>query len=143
MIIEDAVKDKVDFLLNRTPKNMAHHLGIAFLEFSRKSMRASMPVNSETIQPFGMLHGGASVVLSETLCSVGAWLNIQEPDKIAVGVEINANHLRPARLGGIVYGTAEPIQVGRTLQVWQCRIVNEMGKQVCISRCTLAVVNKR
>ena len=102
-----------------------------------------MIVGPQTIQPFGMLHGGASVALSETLCSVGAWLNISEPDKIAVGVEINANHLRPAHTGTTVVAIAQPIQIGRTIQVWECTIVNENEKPVCISRCTLSVVNKR
>lgn len=143
MIIEDAIKDKVDFLMKQAQKNMAHSMEINFLEFSRKTMRASMAVGPQTIQPFGMLHGGASVALSETLCSVGAWLNVSEPDKIAVGVEINANHLRPARIGTTVFATAEPIQIGRSIQVWQCKIVNEMEKQICISRCTLSVVNRR
>lgn len=143
MIIEDTVKDKVDFLMNKSPKNMAHSMGVEFLEISRKIMRASMEVGPQTIQPFGMLHGGASVALSETLCSVGAWLNVSDPDKIAVGVEINANHLRPARLGTTVFATAKPIQIGRTIQVWQCTIVNEMEKPICISRCTLSIVNNR
>lgn len=143
MIIEEAVKEKVDYLLNKSPKNMAHSMGINFQEFSLKKLRAFMTVGNQTIQPFGMLHGGASVALSETLCSVGAWLNVTEPDKIAVGVEINANHLRPVRLGETVFATAEPIQVGRTIQVWQCRIINEKEKPICISRCTLSVVNHR
>src|SRR5690625_7267140 len=143
MIIEEAVKDKVDYLLNRSPQDMAYFLGIYLQEFSRKKLRASMTVGNQTIQPFGMLHGGASVALSETLCSVGAWLNVTEPDKIAVGVEINSNYLRPARLGETVFATAEPIQVGRTIQVWQCRIVNEIEKPICISRCTLSIVNHR
>lgn len=143
MIIEDAIKEKADFLLNSSPKNMAHFMDITFLEFSRHTLRASMAVDSQTIQPFGMLHGGASVALSETLCSVGAWFNISDPDKIAVGVEINANHLRPAKLGSTVFGIAQPVHMGRTIQVWQCRILNEQDKPVCISRCTLSVVNRR
>src|SRR5690625_1899295 len=140
MIIEEAVKDKVDYLLNRSPQNMAHSMGIKFQEFSRKKLQASMTVGNQTIQPFGMLHGVASVALSETLCSVGAWLNVNEPDKIAVGVEINANHLRPARLGETVFATAEPIQVGRTIHVWQCHIMNEKEKPICMSHCTRAML---
>src|SRR5690625_6383480 len=94
MIIEEAVKDKVDYLLNRSPQNMAHSMGIKFQEFSRKKLQASMTVGNQTIQPFGMLHGGASVALSETLCSVGAWLNVNEPDKIdRKSTRLNSSHV--------------------------------------------------
>ena len=101
-----------------------------------------MPVDDRTVQPFRILHGGASVALAETLCSVGGWLNIPE-SKTAVGVEINANHHRSVREGGKVTAVATPLQIGRTMQVWETKINDERGKLVCSSRCTLAIIDKR
>ena len=104
---------------------------------------AKMPVDHRTVQPFRILHGGASVALAETLGSVAAILCL-EPDskKQVVGVEINANHLSSAREGTWVYGTVKPIRVGRTMQVWNIEIKDEKGKLVCISRLTIAVVER-
>ncbi len=124
-------------------KNMGHALGMDFELISRSEMRASMPVNENTTQPFGLLHGGASVALAETLASIGAHLNIDDDSKMAVGLEINANHIRPVRFGGSVTGIAKPIHRGKQTQVWEIRIETDNGKLVCISRCTLAVVNRR
>lgn len=124
-------------------KNMGHALGMNFELISRSEMRASMPVNENTTQPFGLLHGGASVALAETLASIGAHLNIEDDSKMAVGLEINANHIRPVRFGGKVTGIAKPIHRGKQTQVWETRIETENGKLVSISRCTLAVVNRR
>lgn len=102
-----------------------------------------MPVNENTIQPFGILHGGASVALAETLVSIGAWLNIDENKKSAVGIEINANHIRAVKKGGTVIGTGRPVHIGKQTQVWEAKIrTRETNKLVCISRCTLAIVNK-
>lgn len=122
---------------------MGHALGIEFELISRAEMRASMPVDENTTQPFGILHGGASVALAETLASIGAHLNLDDDSKMAVGLEINANHIRPVRLGGKVTGIAKPIHRGKQTQVWETRIETENGKLVSISRCTLAVVNSR
>jgi len=143
MKIESKIKEKADALLSSTQKSMGEALGIEFTSLGRDEMRASMPVNENTVQPFGILHGGASVALAETLASVGAYLNIEDDTKMAVGLEINANHIKPVRLGGRVTGIAKPLHRGASTQVWETRIETESGKLVCISRCTLAIVNKR
>lgn len=143
MKIETKIKEKADALLSSTQKSMGEALGIEFTAIGCDEMRASMPVNENTVQPFGILHGGASVALAETLASVGAYLNIEDDTKMAVGLEINANHIKPVRLGGRVTGIAKPLHRGTSTQVWETRIETESGKLVCISRCTLAIVNKR
>ena len=140
MIIEESIKEKVQYFLNKNEANMGTALGMKFLKISRKEMIGEMPVDERTVQPFRVLHGGASVALAETLCSVGAWIHLPE-NKTAVGIEINANHHRPVKEGGKVTATATPIQVGRTIHVWETKIVDERGKLVCTSRCTLAIVN--
>jgi len=114
-------------------------LGIEILELTPKRVVASMPVDERTRQPFGILHGGASVALAETVASLGAIMNVDIEKSSAVGLEINANHLR-AKREGIVTATATPFHVGRSTQVWDIRIVDEEERPVCISRCTLAVV---
>jgi uncharacterized protein (TIGR00369 family) len=116
-------------------------LGIEVVEASKERVVARMPVGPKTHQPFGLLHGGASVALAETVASTGAWMNIDQAKQHVVGIEINANHLRGKR-DGIVTATATPVHVGRSTQVWEVRIVDEAGKMVCISRCTLAAVPK-
>lgn len=143
MQIEDAIKEKFDLFFKQKQKNMGHALGLEFLIVSRTEMRATMPVNENTTQPMGILHGGASVALAETLASVGGYLNLTDENKIVVGLEINANHVRPVSAGKIVTGISKPIHRGSQTQVWETRIENEDGKLVSISRCTLAVVNKR
>ncbi|PWN06745.1 esterase [Rhodohalobacter mucosus] len=124
-------------------KTMGDALGFAYTKISRDEMIAEMPVNENTIQPFGILHGGASVALAETLCSIGAWLNLDSDDKTAVGLEINANHIKAVRSGGTVRGIARPVHRGAQTQVWETRIETESGKLVCISRCTLAIIRHR
>jgi 1,4-dihydroxy-2-naphthoyl-CoA hydrolase len=116
-------------------------LGIEVVEASRERVVARMPVGPRTHQPFGLLHGGASVALAETVASTGAWMNVDQSKENVVGLEINANHLRGKR-DGIVTATATPVHVGRRTQVWEVRIADEAGKMVCISRCTLAAVPK-
>ncbi len=103
--------------------------------------RARMPVDHRTVQPMGIVHGGASVALAETLGSVASWLCLDD-SKAAVGLEINANHLR-AVTEGTVTGTARALHVGRSTQVWEIRIEDEAGRPVCVSRLTLAVVPRR
>ncbi|TVR15953.1 MAG: hotdog fold thioesterase [Balneolaceae bacterium] len=124
-------------------KTMGDALGLEFLHISRNELRARMPVNENTIQPFGILHGGASVALAETLASVGAYLNLTSEKKAAVGLEINANHIKPVRIGGSVLGIAKPIHRGSQTQVWETRIETEDQKLVSISRCTLAIIDRR
>lgn len=119
---------------------MPGHLGIEIIEVGDDFLRAKMPVDNRTRQPMGLLHGGASVVLAETLGSVAALLCIEEDNKSAVGVEINANHLRSARKGW-VYGTATPVKIGRTLQVWNIDIRDEKDKLLCVSRFTAMAVD--
>lgn len=140
MIIEKSIKEKAQRFLDLNEANMGTSIGIKFLKISKEEMIAEMPVNERTVQPFRVLHGGASVALAETLSSVGAWVHLPE-NKTAVGLEINANHHRAVKEGGKVTGTAKPIQIGRTIHVWETRITDERGKLVCTSRCTLAIVN--
>ena len=115
------------------------HLGIELTEIGPDHLIARMPVDHRTRQPFGILHGGASVLLAETLVSCAATL-VVAPGKAAVGMEINANHLRPVSSGWVA-GTARPISLGRRTQVWEVRIVDGDDKLVCVSRCTLAVID--
>lgn len=118
---------------------LVEHLGIEILEVGSDLIRGRMPVDQRTHQPFGLLHGGASVALAETLGSMGASLYIDPEHVMAVGLEINANHLR-AVTSGWVTGTARPIHIGRSTQVWDIRIEDERGRQTCISRLTMAIV---
>lgn len=129
--------------LNRMGKNnMVEHLGIEFTEIGEDFISARMPVDGRTHQPMGLLHGGASVVLAETLGSVAAQCCLDAAKQYAVGLEINANHLRGVR-SGYVYGTTKPLHIGKSTQVWEIRITNEEGAMVCISRITMAVLNKK
>lgn len=143
MYIEEDIKEKFEVFSSRKQKNMGHALGLEFEHVSRNEMRATMPVNENTTQPMGILHGGASVALAETLASIGGYLNLKDENKIVVGLEINANHVRPVPAGNKVTGISKPIHRGAQTQVWETRIENENGKLVSISRCTLSVVNKR
>ena len=113
-------------------------LGIRFTELGPDYLRGTMPVDSRTHQPYGLLHGGASVLLAETLGSSAGNLSVPE-GKLCVGIEINANHVRAAR-DGTVTGTARALHVGGSTQVWEIRIEDERGRLVCVSRLTLAVV---
>jgi 1,4-dihydroxy-2-naphthoyl-CoA hydrolase len=123
--------------------SMSGYLDIEFTEVGDDYLVAKMPVDHRTIQPFRILHGGASVVLAETLGSVASVLCIADMSKYqAVGVEINANHLSSAREGTVVYGTVRPIRVGRTMHVWNIEIKDERGKLVCVSRLTVAIVER-
>jgi 1,4-dihydroxy-2-naphthoyl-CoA hydrolase len=119
--------------------HLAVTLGIALTELTPERVVATMPVDDRTRQPFGILHGGASVALAETVASLGGTMNVDLERFAVVGVEINANHIR-AKRDGVVTGTATPIHLGRSTQVWEIRIVDEQDRPVCVSRCTLAVV---
>lgn len=141
MYIEDEIRDKVDRFMNISQKNMGDALGIEFLSFKKDEVKASMPVNENTVQPFGILHGGASVALAETLASIGAWLQTGD-SQTAVGVEINANHIRAISKGENVIGTAKPVKTGRKVQVWETKIHTDEGKLVCVSRCTLMIISR-
>ena len=126
-------------LLKAANRNTAvEHLGIEFVEVGDDFLRARVPVDHRTIQPFGLLHGGVSVVLAETLGSVGAYHASPEGHR-GVGLDINANHLRAATSGWVT-GTARAVHIGRTTQVWQIDMVNDAGELTCVSRITMAVL---
>lgn len=114
-------------------------LGIEIVEVGKDRVVARMAVTPKVHQPFGLLHGGASVALAETVASAGAWMNVDQSRERVVGLEINANHLRGKR-DGVITAVATPVHVGRRTQVWEVRIADENDKPVCVSRCTLAVV---
>jgi 1,4-dihydroxy-2-naphthoyl-CoA hydrolase len=122
----------------RNANSMVEHLGIEFVALTENSLSARMPVDERTKQPFGLLHGGANVVLAETLGSVAGNLVVPD-DKMVVGVEINANHLRVVR-DAYVIGTTTPVHLGRSTQVWDIKIEDAEGRLSCVSRLTLAVV---
>ncbi|WP_299012953.1 hotdog fold thioesterase [uncultured Photobacterium sp.] len=128
--------------LNQTSVNtLVEHLGIEYCEFDDNSLSAVMPVDARTHQPLGMLHGGASVVLAETLGSLAANMCVDD-GKYCVGLDINANHVRAVR-SGIVKGKAVPLHLGATTQVWQIEITDERGRLVCTSRLTMAVMKHK
>jgi len=131
-------------LLNKmSENNMVGHLGIEFTEVTTDYICAKMPVDSRTKQPMGLLHGGASVVLAESLGSIASWLSLEDPNKqAAVGVEINANHLKSVR-EGYVYAKCTALKVGRTMHVWDIKITNEANDLVCVCRLTTAVIQQR
>lgn len=121
---------------------MGDFIGIRFSELGDTHLSATMPVDHRTKQPYGLLHGGASVTLAETLGSVGSALVIDPENFICVGQEINANHIRSAQSGQVT-GTATPIHLGTTSHVWEIKIHDEQGKLVCVSRLTVAILKKR
>lgn len=127
---------------NKVPKTLMEALGIELLEMTDEKVIATMPVEGRTHQPFGYLHGGASVALAETVASVGSYNLIDQEKCICFGLEINANHLRSKR-DGIVTAIGTPIHKGQTTMVWEVRIVDEEDHLLCISRCTVAIKEKR
>ena len=121
---------------------MSEHLGIEWLDLGDDFIKAKMPVDHRTNQPYGLLHGGASCVLAETLGSVASYLVIDSSQFYCVGIEINANHIRSVK-NGFVYGVCSPLHLGSSTHVWDIRIANEEGKLVCISRLTVAVMKMK
>ncbi|MGB3461870.1 hotdog fold thioesterase [Rhodanobacter lindaniclasticus] len=121
---------------------MMEALGIRITAIGDDWLQGTMPVDARTHQPYGLLHGGASVALAETLGSTAAMLTLDPAQELAVGLDINANHIRGVR-SGTVAGTAKMLHIGRTTQVWEIRIENEDGALVCISRITMAVIAAR
>lgn len=120
---------------------LAEHLGIQFTELGEDYLKASMPVDARTHQPYGLLHGGASAALAETLGSVCSALVINRQKFICVGIEINANHIRSVK-SGIVTGVCKPIHIGGSTHVWDIRIHDEHNRLICISRLTVAILKK-
>ena len=132
----------LDQINQRGRDSMVEHLNIVFTAMDDSSLAASMPVDNTTKQPFGRLHGGASVALAETVGSAAANLCVDLDHFVCVGMEINANHVRPVQDGQVV-GVARPVHIGRSSHVWEIRIVDENSNLVCISRLTMAVVERR
>ena len=128
--------------LKPVEETIAGVLGIELTDIAEDKVVATMPVHAATHQPFGQLHGGASVVLAETVASVGTWHLIDQETEIAVGLEINANHIR-GKQDGIVTAIGTPLHKGRTTMVWDIKIVDEEERLICVSRCTVAIVKKR
>ena len=128
--------------INETAKNsMIGHLGIEITEIGKNYIKGKMPVDKRTTQPFGFLHGGASVTLSETLGSFGSGLICEKKGNTVVGIEINANHIKSVKKG-YVYGTSSPLHVGKKTHVWETKIIDESDRLICVSRLTVAVLQK-
>ncbi len=123
-------------------KSMVGHIGIEFTEIGEDYIKAKMPVDHRTIQPMGLLHGGASLVLAETLGSIGATMLTDINKQACVGLEINANHIKSAKKG-FVHGIAKPIHIGKKTQVWEIKISNDDDELVCISRITIAIIDRK
>lgn len=129
--------------INAFSKNtMVDRIGIEFTEIGEDFVKATMPVDERTVQPLRLLHGGASVALAETLGSVAATMTVDPNEQYCVGLEINANHIKSAK-SGIVEGTARPLHIGKKTQVWEIKITNEDKQLVCVSRITMAVIDKK
>lgn len=126
----------------RSPGTMIDHIGIIITEVGDTYLKGTMPVDHRTVQPMGILHGGASVALAETLGSLAANLVVDNEQKYCVGLDINANHIRAARKG-FVTGIAKPLHIGSSTQVWSIEITDEENKLVCISRLTMAVLERK
>lgn len=132
----------LEHLHHRNQGTMAEWLGITFIEIGNDYLKATMPVNARTKQPMGILHGGANVALAETLASVAANMVLNHETHYAVGLEINANHIRSTATG-LVTGMTRPLHLGRSTQVWQIDIFNEKGDLSCTSRMTAAVMLRK
>lgn len=121
---------------------LMNSLGIEVKEVSKEKVIMTMPVDERTRQPFGLLHGGASVALAETVASMGAFINIDPDTQGIVGLEINANHIKGKR-DGIVTAIGTPLHIGKSTQIWETKILDEKEQLICISRCTVAVITIR
>ena len=132
----------LESLVKMSARTMVEHLGIEFTAIGEDFIEAKMPVDHRTHQPLGLLHGGASVALAETLGSIAASSCLDFRLQYCVGLEINANHIKSVK-DGFVYGTARPIHMGRKTHVWEIKITNEKKELVCVSRITLAVIDRR
>lgn len=133
---------KLEELSKFGQNSMQGHLGIEFLELGTDYIKARMPVDHRTKQPFGILHGGASVALAETLGSLASAATVDLSKKACVGLEINANHIRSVS-DGFVYAVARPFHIGSSTQVWEIKITDEKDRLVCVSRITMMVIDKK
>ena len=134
-------KEKLEKIKESIQNTMISTLGIEITDVGEDFVCGKMPVDSRTVQSFGILHGGASVALAETLGSIAGSMQIDSQNEVVMGIEINANHLKAVEEGW-VYGKASPVKIGNRIQVWEIHITDEANKMVCISRLTLAVVKK-
>jgi len=135
-------RKKIQQVNDSIQNTMTSNIGIEITDIDNDFICGKMPVDERTIQPFGLLHGGASVALAETLGSIAGGIKVYPNNETVVGIEINANHLKSAR-DGWVYGKATPIRIGKRIQVWNIEISNDSGDLICVSRLTLAVVAKK
>jgi 1,4-dihydroxy-2-naphthoyl-CoA hydrolase len=135
-------KYTVDELQGFCQNTMVTNLGIEFLEIGDDFLKAQMPVDTRTIQPIGILHGGASVALAETIGSVAAHMTIDPDKNLSVGLEINANHIKSIRKGYVI-GTGRPLHLGRKTQVWHIEIKDKDNSLISISRLTIAIIENR
>ncbi len=135
-------KPSLEELNNINKGNMGEHLDIVFTAIGDDYLEGTMPVDERTTQPFGLLHGGASVVLAESLGSLAAQLTVDQEKQFCVGLDINANHIKAVRSGRVT-GRAVAIHIGKKTQVWEIKIKNDSGGLVCISRLTVAVIDKK
>ncbi|NSL91096.1 hotdog fold thioesterase [Chitinophaga solisilvae] len=132
----------LDDLNEMSSKTMGEYLGMEFTEIGPDYLKIMMPVDHRTVQPYGLLHGGASAALAETVGSVASALIIDQEKYICVGMEINANHIRGVK-SGYVHAVAKPLHIGATSHVWDIRITDDQHKLVCVSRLTVAILAKR
>lgn len=132
------VKPDVEVINNFNKDTLVAHLGIEMVEVGEDYIKSKMPVDHRTRQPMGLLHGGASVVLSESVGSIASWLVTADQTKNIVGIEVNANHLKSAK-SGFVFGITKPIRIGRTLHVWNTEIYDADDNLICVSRLTVMV----
>ena len=135
-------KEKLQRINDSIQNTMTSAIGIEITDIGDDFISGKMPVDERTVQPFGLLHGGASAALAETLGSIAGGIKVYSNNETVVGIEINANHLKSAR-DGWVYGKATPIRIGKKIQVWNIEITNEDDDLICVSRLTLAVIPKK
>ena len=135
-------QEKIQRVNDSIQNTMSSTIGIEITDIDNDGICGKMPVDERTIQPFGLLHGGASASLAETLGSIAGGIKVYPNNETVVGIEINANHLKSAR-DGWVYGKATPIRIGKKIQVWNIKISNDSGELICVSRLTLAVIPKK
>lgn len=134
------VKPEIEVISNFNKGTLVEHLGIEVIEIGDDFIKSRMPVDHRTKQPMGLLHGGASVVLSESMGSIAGWLTTGDVQRSVVGLEINANHLKSAK-SGWVYGTTKPVRIGKSIQVWNTEIYDDNDQLICVSRLTLMVLS--
>ena len=135
------IEENLEKIYKQQNSGLGKLVGIEFKEFKPELLTAEIRITKDHLQPHGIMHGGLSLVLAETLASVGARLNLTSEDLSIVGQEINANHLRPVKEGDLLRGEAKPFHVGRKSQIWEIKLF-VADKLICISRCTIAIVNK-